>query len=270
MGKSMTTGERIRERRVRLGLLQSDLANRLEVSKSAIGNWEADRSRPDLAKVPELCRVLRMSLNEFYGMEAAPDGLTAAERKRLAAYRSLSERDRKTLDSLLATLTSLSVTEETKDNVLHLDDVHRVYMNELCVSAGPGETLLSDSRGSYLYLHLPQLTYRRTDEAIRVNGDSMEPTYHNGDLLLVHHQEELNPGEIGVFVVDGTGYVKEYRPEGLHSHNPKYPLIRLGEGNDVRCVGRVIGRVEREQLATEKEIASLEERKGGGRPTVKR
>jgi signal peptidase I len=34
-------------------------------------------------------------------------------------------------------------------------------------------------------------------EIITVTGDSMEPTFHDGDDLLVEHTKELSPGEIG-------------------------------------------------------------------------
>ena len=266
----MTIGERIHMKRIRQGMTQAELGNVLEVSKSAIGSWETDRARPDLGKVPELCRILHMTLNEFYGMTEAKDGLTKSERKHLTEYRALSTRDKRTVDGLIGTLLTLA-SEEVADgtSVLKVDDIYRRYMNELYVSAGLGEDLLSDSRGSYMYIHLPQLVGRKTDELIRVNGDSMEPTYHNGDVLMVHHQEELNPGEIGVFIVGGAGYVREYQPDGLHSHNQKYKVIRLSGENDVRCIGKVIGKVEDDQLATDEEVASMEERKGGGRPTVR-
>mgnify|MGYP005806388329 FL=1 len=87
----------------------------------------------------------------------------------------------------------------------------------------------------------------------------MEPTFHVGDDLFIEHTESIEPGEIGIFVANGDGFVKEYQPDGLHSHNPEYPVLRFSEGDDVRCVGRVLGIVEPEQYATDAELEMLEE-----------
>ena len=44
--------------------------------------------------------------------------------------------------------------------------------------------------------------------------------------------------------------IKEYQPDGLHSHNPRYKTIFTGEGVDVRCCGRVTGAVADGDIAT--------------------
>lgn len=86
----------------------------------------------------------------------------------------------------------------------------------------------------------------------------MEPTFHDGDDLLVEHTERLSPGEIGIFIISGEGYVKEYRLDGLHSHNPKYKTIHPSEEDEVRCVGRVLGVIPDSWLATSRERAVLD------------
>ena len=86
----------------------------------------------------------------------------------------------------------------------------------------------------------------------------MEPTFHHGDQVLVEHTDTLREGEIGVFTIDGEGYVKEYRRDGLHSHNSDYATMTFGEHSEVRCVGRVLGRVQDEQKLTEEEQRQME------------
>ena len=78
----------------------------------------------------------------------------------------------------------------------------------------------------------------------------MEPDLHDGDDILVQYADAISPGEVGVFVADGEGFVKEYQPDGLHSHNPRYKTIYTGEGADVRCCGRVTGAVAEGDIAT--------------------
>lgn len=40
----------------------------------------------------------------------------------------------------------------------------------------------------------------------------MEPDLHDGDDILVQYADAISPGEVGVFVADGEGFVKEYQP----------------------------------------------------------
>ena len=46
--------------------------------------------------------------------------------------------------------------------------------------------------------------------AVRVNGDSMEPVLHDGQYAWVRECTRLNPGDVGLFIVDGDGYIKVY------------------------------------------------------------
>ena len=45
---------------------------------------------------------------------------------------------------------------------------------------------------------------------IYVSGDSMEPRYHSGQIVWVKRCEELECGDIGIFVYDDCGYLKKY------------------------------------------------------------
>lgn len=67
----------------------------------------------------------------------------------------------------------------------------------------------------------------------------MEPTYHDGDKLFIRACEEIEPGQIGVFYMDGKQWVKELGDGVLISHNPNYPPRPMTE--DIRCQGLVLG-----------------------------
>lgn len=49
---------------------------------------------------------------------------------------------------------------------------------------------------------------KKVDYAIGVNGNGMEPVYHDWDTLLVEMTDEIDPGDIGIFLVDNESYVK--------------------------------------------------------------
>ena len=53
-----TLGNHLRKRRLDLGLLQQDLAERLGVVRSTVRNWEANRSQPTPCFVPRIIAFL--------------------------------------------------------------------------------------------------------------------------------------------------------------------------------------------------------------------
>lgn len=82
-----------------------------------------------------------------------------------------------------------------------------------------------------------------SDYVISVKGDSMEPTYHDGDRVFVEKCDSVDVGEIGIFVVNSDVYIKELGNGKLISHNENYKPITLYECDSVYCCGRVVGSV---------------------------
>ena len=62
-------GEKIRSARKAAGLTQLQLARMLEVSNTSVSNWEKDLSRPDADTISQLCAILGLSPNDFYGTD---------------------------------------------------------------------------------------------------------------------------------------------------------------------------------------------------------
>ena len=111
----------------------------------------------------------------------------------------------------------------------------------LLTSAGTGEFLDDENIEMREFPDSPQV--READIIIPVDGDSMEPAISDGDELCVKLCDDIDVGEIGVFIVDGKGYVKEKGKDRLISINPDYDDIFAKE---YRCVGKVIGKVGEE------------------------
>ncbi len=82
-----------------------------------------------------------------------------------------------------------------------------------------------------------------TSFIVTVSGNSMEPTYHDGDQLFVRAQERVNLGDIGLFTQGPKLYIKESGPVGLISHNKKeYPNpITSTEDEPIRAQGKILG-----------------------------
>ena len=85
----------------------------------------------------------------------------------------------------------------------------------------------------------------------------MEPEFHDGDQVLVHHTSSVRPGEIGIFTNGDAGYIKVYQKDGLHSLNPAYPTMSFGDGDEVRCIGKVLGIAGKELFARRNEIQDM-------------
>jgi transcriptional regulator with XRE-family HTH domain len=91
---------RIREARRALGLTQDELARRVGVSRSAIAQWETDRTGQVRANLARVAAVLGVSIGYLVAGESEP-GLvnveTADERALLSLYRQIPEPGRSEL-----------------------------------------------------------------------------------------------------------------------------------------------------------------------------
>ena len=118
-----------------------------------------------------------------------------------------------------------------------------VVLYDLPVSAGVGVFL--DSAGTDEIVIPDNERTRDADYALRISGNSMEPKYHDGDVLLVANSDAVEVGELGIFVLDGNGYFKVYGGDRLVSMNRSYGDILLKDFENISCVGRVVGKVKR-------------------------
>ena len=257
-------GELIRRQRKEKKMNQEELGALVKVGKNAVGAWEAGRSRPDVGSVPVICEALGLSLEEFFGF---PDksgetgeysGISGEERADLLRrYGVLNPYNRQVI------MRQMDMLHQMQEDTRKPRKIIRLFQNELAASAGPGETLEA-TRGEEVFLFADQ-AIETADEIIRVNGNSMEPTFMDGDLVLVKHTSRVRPGEIGVFICGDTGYIKEYREDGLHSHNPAYAPLVFSENEPVHCVGRVLGRVREDAWADDESVRAWQEYEQKGR-----
>ena len=61
-------GERIKQFRNRVGMTADQLADALQVSISAVRNWESGFTRPDLEYLYRMFSILNVEPNEFFGL----------------------------------------------------------------------------------------------------------------------------------------------------------------------------------------------------------
>lgn len=66
-------GRFISECRKNKKMTQQELADKLSVSKNAVSKWERGLNLPDASLMPELCKILSISLNDLFSGEKIPD-----------------------------------------------------------------------------------------------------------------------------------------------------------------------------------------------------
>lgn len=59
--------------RKRIGLTQSQLAEKLGVKTTTVSTWERGASSPDIETLYDICRILGVSLDDMYGVNTEND-----------------------------------------------------------------------------------------------------------------------------------------------------------------------------------------------------
>lgn len=207
---------------------QKSLAKSLNVSQAAVNNWIKGKNSPDIEIIAELCEILNISINDLLELPS-----NKAEVGIIQKYRDLDDHGKRMVDIVIKEETSRMESERQ-------DDVLQIPLFDLPASAGFGLPLEGDYR---TIIEAPDTPLnRKADFCIRVAGDSMEPDYSDGDIVLVK-KSEVYIGDIGIFVLDGESYIKELGKDVLISRNPKYNDIPLPDYDRIMVAGKVIGKL---------------------------
>ena len=247
----MGIGKRIKEARISLNLTQEELANLLGITKGAVANYENETSHPKEPIMYKLFNALHVDANYLFQDEMGnnyPMKVSYDEMEHIKKYRLLDEAGRNHVDMVLSW--ELERIESAKPAPAATEippTPHRVisYYQRLA-SAGTGEYLFDSVPVDMIEVPVTGVS-EQADFVIGVNGSSMEPTYCNGDKVYVQIADEIPNGEIGIFVRGNDCFIKELGADRLISHNADkktYPDIPAGE--DIRLVGKVLGKVEDE------------------------
>lgn len=235
----MALHDRIKEARKNAGLTQTELGEKIGVAKTTIAGYEKNRE-PTAAQLGEIADVLGVDVTFLLQDEVKKRHEFSATlqemEKIIKKYRLLDPYGKEAVDGVLDVewrrCTQLSSVEQPEqDNVVYITSWFPTPM-----SAGTGQPAESDEPEE---LELTKRPPRGTSYIAPVSGDSMEPTYHDGAKLFIRACTEIEPGQIGVFYMDGQQWVKQLGDGVLISHNPAYPPRPMTE--DVRCQGLVLG-----------------------------
>ncbi len=240
-------GRRIAQFRRQRGLSLAEFKTRLEafgvsVSPAAINKWEKGGSAPNAYQLIAVSKALQLGEDMSCFISGASHELNEEGLRRLSEYR--------------ADLVASGRYRPEKECIVEYIDMPVSYLS---VSAGTGEFLGEDN---FEMVSFPAASVPRGAVfGVRVAGDSMEPVYHDGQIVWVSPCESLKKGEVGIFIYEGEGYLKVYgesmppeeqwdavadsygavRPQPvLISYNKVYEPKKVREGSDLRIVGKVL------------------------------
>lgn len=196
--KENIIGRRIREARQALACSQGELKARLarmgvDVTVAAISKWEVGGSIPNGYQLLALCRALEIPEGlEYFSGPRRDAELNETGLRKLREYRA----------DLIAS--GRYRVARPAEPIRYIE----MPVSMLSASAGTGAFL---DEGSFERIPFPEGSIPAGAEfGVRVRGDSMEPVYRDGQIVWVQRCSRLRPGEVGVFLYDGEGYLKVY------------------------------------------------------------
>lgn len=235
----MSLAQNLKLARIKKGYKQEELAKLVGKSKNVISNWERGDNKPDADTLFDLCDILGVDANYLLGWENNQNlSLSIKEQEHIKKFRSLDSYGQKQVNTVLnneytrVQEQSMQIEEDSAPYTYAKTE----YLTGL--SAGTGLFVFDDIPTQIV--DVPE-EFKSADFVIGVSGDSMEPTFRDGDRVAVIKQKVLHPGDIGVFMIDGNGYIKELGHNVLISHNSKYDPIPFTES--ICCIGRVLGKI---------------------------
>ena len=240
-------GAKLKAARISCGMTQREVADRIGRKQPIIGHWETGYSQPDANTLFTLCDIYETTVDDVFGFQKNND-ITKLEYEHIKNYRNLDDFGRESVDVTLSRETErvaqlrtqkeyinfLEIEKQKTSEKLHSLRAYTYFGKIACAGSGfyfddiPSEAIMAPDMGG--------------DFIIGVNGDSMEPDYHDGDMLYVKKTEYMSYGDVGVFTIGNECFLKEYGENGLISRNENYGSIPGNE--DVRLIGKVIGKVE--------------------------
>lgn len=215
-------------------LSQIELADKLthygiNVSNAAISAWEKDISQPNTQQFLALCKILDITdiYNEFIGFN--PNDPLA---------RLNEEGKAKALEYIGLLLLS---EQFQKQEATIIPFRRKIKWSLLASSAGTGEFLDDEN---FETIEVGEEVPEEADFGLALNGDSMEPRYHDKQAVWVQQTNSLSNGEIGIFYLDGMTYCKQLKDDKdgvyLVSLNSKYEPIKVTDDSSFKIFGRVL------------------------------
>lgn len=235
-------GNKIKHYRKLNKMTQDELANKLNLGKGTISNYESGYRTPQQNRLFELSEALGISINDLF--PPTTENKSIVDKIIDISNQLESDRQEKVYnfaDSQLEKQNKIiNINKYSKDD--NEDDLIEETM-EGYLSAGTGEFLAEDIKEPIM-INRSLLPEQHYDMILQVNGDSMEPMFEDHEYVFIRTTEEIRNGQIGVFVIDGESLLKKVYINDDHlrlvSLNKKYDDLIFDSLNDIHLIGTVV------------------------------
>lgn len=222
----------------------SEFARKLDLPKSSISRYFNKSRQLPINKINLFSDVLGVSSEYLLGIQTIASDRNKTQNELLNVYNKLeTKRQTKVYD-----FATEQLKEQNNNNVVNIND----YIEEESdwyevkfygsVSAGTG-LYLDDEQVETISFGADMIP-NGTDFCLKVNGDSMDPMFHDGDYVFIKRETDFRNGSIGVVIVNGDAYLKKlYVNEEsitLVSLNKKYKDIIVSNEDTIKYVGTVV------------------------------
>ena len=238
-------GDTLKALRKEKGLTIAESAERFGVAPRTYSSYEAGEREPNISLINQFADFYGVTTDYLLGREPAPDPFgdldlsTADEQEVFEKYMTLPDHIRAVILDVLIQLADAARARRELANRPIIMTIKR-HINK--AAAGSGYDLADHDQWERVTV-VQTDEAERADFAVEVDGDSMLPEYHDGDLALIVLADDVEVGQVGLFMQNGKGFIKQKGEHYLISINPDYPNIYPEDG-EIVCRGRVIGIAE--------------------------
>ena len=202
-------------------------------SLQMVSHWENGVSSPPVEQFLLMCELYKVKDIQGIFRGIKPDFCNVSRLNKLGINR---------MEEYISLLTGnplFIISESSPDDFTQVV-LPRRYIKQYHISAaaGTGEMLDSDA---YDFVEADETVPQNADFAVKINGDSMEPRFIDGQVVFIKEQRTLNPGEIGIFGLNGESYIKKLGDRELLSLNPNYEPIHISVFDSLHVFGKVVG-----------------------------
>jgi len=240
-----TLANRLHEARLTAGKTQSEAARILGCTAQAISNWERGCTRIDCVSLfrllegygTDICAFLRrcgVAIPEKKSTD------TAMDPQLLEAHSRMTPEQRDTLRRIACVL-----AESSREKAPAAVPKHRIIplYHYLAAAGYPSPAPGEDYEDYSVPYDSP------ADFAAKIDGDSMEPWIHSGDIVLAQRRVDLRDGDVGIFYAKDGMVCKQYCQDSqgniyLFSLNRERrdADVMISAASDLRllCYGKVL------------------------------
>ena len=235
-------GLKIKEYRKYNRLTQKDLAEKLGVTKQTVSRYEKGERKANQDILFALCDIFGVTIDDFFPSKNDSIKIIVNTSDINVIYNQLhTDRQIKVYDYATEQLNEQNNVVNMSDYIQEETEWYDVKFYG-SVSAGTG--LYLDDEQVETISFGADMVPTSTDFCLKVNGDSMEPTFHNGDYVFIKRETEFRNGTIGAVIVNSEAYLKKiYITDNsikLVSLNKKYQDITVTDTDNFKYVGTVV------------------------------